>query len=165
MWNDHIYVQHVAIEGLATAGCIQGTIADVCVELLKGAGIHPVVKWVDGFVFFCSPTTSLSQNAPTPTLFTYDLDTILNFTSPLGIPWHPILRKGQDFGPTFAYIGFVWDLDSRSITITTEKKDQVLCKLTTFLINTPHKAKWQETASLHGSLQHLTFVLFLFLFY
>ena len=52
MWNDHIYVQHVAIEGLATARGIQGSIADACVALLKSAGIHPVVKWVDDFVFF-----------------------------------------------------------------------------------------------------------------
>ena len=44
MWNNHIFVQHVTVEGLATAGSIQGTIADACVELLKWAGIHPVVK-------------------------------------------------------------------------------------------------------------------------
>ena len=110
---------------------------DVCVDLLKGAGIHPVVKWVGDFVFFCSPTTLLSQIAPTPPLFAYDLDTILNFTSPLGIPWHPISQKGQDFGPIFAYVGFVWNLDSCSVTITAEKKDQVLSKLITFLTNAP----------------------------
>ena len=58
MWDDHIFIQNVAIEGLATAGGIQGTITDACVELLKCTGIHPVVKWVDDFVFFHSPTTS-----------------------------------------------------------------------------------------------------------
>ena len=92
MWDDHIFVQHVTIEGLATARGIQGTIVDACVELLKCTGIHPMVKWVDDFVFFCSPTTSLlSQIAQLTPSFTYDLNTILKFTTPLGIPWHPIL--------------------------------------------------------------------------
>ena len=96
-----------------------------------------MVKWVDDFVFFHSPTTSLSQIAPTPPLFAYDLNTILNFMSPLGIPWHPISQKGQDFGLTLAYVKFVWNLDSCSVTITAKKKDWVLSKLTTFLINAP----------------------------
>ncbi len=98
MWKDLIYVQHVAIEGLATTGGIQGTIADACITLLKWKGIHPVVKWVDNFIFFHSPTS------PQPALgnllstsFPYDLDSILGFMAPLGIPWHPISRKGQDF--------------------------------------------------------------------
>ena len=114
---------------------------------------------MDNFVFFHSPTTSLlPQIARLTPSFTYDLNTILTFTAPLGIPWHPISQKGQDFGPTFTYIGFVWDPMSQSVSVTAEKKQWVLSKLTTFLINAPHKVKWQETASLHGSLQHLTFV-------
>ena len=32
-WKNHIYVQHVTIEGLATAGGIQGTMADATVAL------------------------------------------------------------------------------------------------------------------------------------
>ena len=147
MWNDHIYIQHVTIEGLATAGGIQGTIVDACVELLKSADIHPMVKWVDDFVFFRSPTTSLSHIAPTAPLFAYDLNTILNFTTPLGIPWHPISQKGQYFGLTFTYIGFVWNLNSCSVTITAEKKGQVLAKLTTILINAPRKVKWWRSTS------------------
>ena len=159
MWNGRIFVQHVAVEGLATAGGIQGTIADACVELLKWAGIHPVVKWVDDFVFFRSPTTSQPpQIAPMAPSFAYDLNTILRFTKPLGIPWHPISRKGQNFGPTFTYVGFMWDLTSCSVSSTSEKKQRVLSKLTTFLTNAPHKVKRRETASLHSSLQHLTFV-------
>ena len=38
------------------------------------------------------------------------------------------------------------------------KEGLSLIQLTTFLINAPRKFKWGETASLHGSLQHLTFV-------
>ena len=86
MWDTKIYVQHVAIEGLATAGGIQRSVADACIELLKHEGIHPVMKWVDNFVFFRSPTIPTSD----PPTFAYDLHSIQSFTSPLGIPWHPI---------------------------------------------------------------------------
>ena len=95
MWEKKIYVQHVAIEGLATAGGIQGTIADACVALLKWRGIEPVLKWVDDFVLFRlpSPTTTTARSPALNTLdlhFPYDLATILEFTAPLGIPWHPV---------------------------------------------------------------------------
>ena len=43
-WHDHVFVQHVAIEGLATAGGIQGTVADMCLAIVDFHGIKPTVK-------------------------------------------------------------------------------------------------------------------------
>ncbi len=83
MWKNSIYVQHVAIEGLVMVGGIQGSIADACIELLKSAGIHPVMKWVDDFIFFRSPQPStFAEGFHTPS-FAYDLSSILDFTAPL----------------------------------------------------------------------------------
>ena len=53
-WND-IYVKHNAIEGLSSAGSIQGTLADACIKILKANKIEPVFKWVDDFIIFRSP--------------------------------------------------------------------------------------------------------------
>ena len=163
MWEKKIYVQHVAIEGLATAGGIQGTIADTCIALLKWWGIGPVFKWVDDFVLFRSPspaTTTTRSLAPnTPELhFPYDLATILEFTAPLSIPWHPVVRKGQDFGTTFSYVGFFWNVSDRTVSISEEKKMRVLAKVKLFLLNPSTRRKHWEVALVHGTLQHITFV-------
>ena len=157
MWNTEIYVQHVAIEGLATARGIQGSMADACIELLKHEGIHPVMKWVDDFVFFRSPIL-IGGSTSNPPSYTYNLQSIQSFTSPLGIPWHPLSRKGQDFKDHFTYVGFQWDISARTVSISEEKKARVAVKLAEFLKRTPCKVKRHEVASLHGSLQHLTFV-------
>src|SRR5882724_8189088 len=102
MWQGRIYVQHVAIEGLATVGGIQGMVADACVLILKHHDIGPAMKWVDDFMFFRTPL-SLPDHE-----FTYNLSDILQVTSPCSIPWHPIKRQGQDFGNSFTYVGFIW---------------------------------------------------------
>ena len=51
----HAYVQHVAIEGLATVGGIQGKIADTTIDVLKFHEVEPVIKWVDDFIFIGVP--------------------------------------------------------------------------------------------------------------
>jgi len=106
-WRDSIYVQHNAIKGLSSASGIQGALADACIEILRANKITPVLKWVDDFVIFRSPSTSsLSVDEYT---FDYDLACIAQITDPLGIPWHAVLKKGQDFGSSFKYLGFLWD--------------------------------------------------------
>ena len=50
-WRGGVYVQHVAIEGLAIAGSIQGNIADAALAILKHHEVEPAVKWVDDFTF------------------------------------------------------------------------------------------------------------------
>ena len=163
MWDGKIYVQHVAIEGLATAGGIQGTIADACIALLKWCSIAPVFKWVDDFVLFRAPSPSpLSDNPPghhAPLCsFPYDLTSILKFTAPLGIPWHPISRKGQYFSNSFAYVRFLWNISDRTVSIAEEKKTRALQKVNAFLVDPSAKEKCREVASIHGMLQHFTFV-------
>src|SRR6266481_9627667 len=150
MWKDLIYVQHVAIEGLATAGGIQGMIADTCIALLKWKGIHPVVKWVDDFVFFQFPQSSSTlPNDCTAHSYSYDLNSILEFTAPLGIPWHPIANKGQDCLSTFSYIGFIWDISARTVSVSDEKHLRVLNKVNLFLSTLNSKVKRHKVASVH----------------
>ena len=113
-------MQHVAIEGLATARGIQGTIADPCIHILTLHGIAPVIKWVDDFVFFREPKSTSGVNNR-PYTFRYSLSDILAITKPLGIPWHDISKKGQDFSTCFDYVGFCWDMAARTVTVPPEK--------------------------------------------
>ena len=109
-------MQHVTIEGLATAGGIQGTIADVCLAILEYHGVKLAVKWVDDFIFFREPTHLF--DCPQ---FPYGLSGILTLTNPLGIPWHSIAKKGQDFALRFDYVGFCWDIATRCVSVPHDK--------------------------------------------
>ena len=117
-WKNNVYVQHVVIEGLATAGGIQGSVTDVTVALLKFHKIDPAIKWVDDFVFFQSPSKPVL--CPFPPVFHYNLSTICSITEPLGIPWHLISKKGHDFQSSFTYVSFSWDIPSRSVSLSSE---------------------------------------------
>ena len=96
--------------------------------------------------------------ASLPHTYPYDLNRILALTTPLGIPWHPISRKGQDFGTTFSYVSFSWDLAMRMVTIPDEKRLRIIKKLSLFICNAPNKVKRHDVASIQGTVQHLTFV-------
>jgi len=74
-WKGSIYAQHIAIQGLATAGGIQENIVDTALDLLKFHEIKPAVKWVKDFVFFRCPLMCLSP--PSSPSFSFDLSSIL----------------------------------------------------------------------------------------
>jgi len=54
-------------------------------------------------------------------------------TDPLGIPWHPIEKKGQDFGVMVKYVGFLWDLVHHKVSLPEKKCIKLLSKLDGFL--------------------------------
>src|SRR5882724_2149233 len=41
-WQDEIYIQHNAVEGLSSAGGIQGMPADACIKILRANDISPM---------------------------------------------------------------------------------------------------------------------------
>jgi len=134
-WKNGVYVQHIAIEGLATAGGIQGTVVDATVALLKFHNIQPTIKWVDDFVFFRSPCKPVVP--PLPPVFHYDLSSICNITEPLGIPWNPLTKKGHNFQSSFTYVSFDWDIPSRSVSLSSEKCLRLLSKVLGLLVTPP----------------------------
>ena len=99
-------------------GTIQGTPADACVEILHTNKITPVFKWVGDFVIFRSP--SASRSLADEDVYDYDLTNMTKIMDPLGIPWHPTSKKRQDFGLSFTYLSFQWDLILQSISLPDE---------------------------------------------
>ena len=144
-------MQHVAIEGLATAGGIQGTIADACLAVLEYHGIKLDMKWVDNFIFF----RELMNLFGCPQ-FPYRLSDLLTLTKPLGIPWHRIAKKGQDSASCFDYIGFCWDIAARCVSVPHNKRMHAIHKVTTVL--TTKTLSMRDVSLIIGMLQHLTFV-------
>jgi len=113
-------VRHVAIEGLATAGGIQGAMANAMVAPLKFHKVEPTIKWVDDFIFFRSPKI-LPSNLSSSSSFNFNLSTILGLTKLLGLPWHPISKKGHDFQSFFSYVSLYWNIASRMVSISNDK--------------------------------------------
>ena len=110
-WDNSIYVCHVAIEGIATASVIQDNAADTLLDILCHHEILHGFKWVNDIVIFRLPVRSIKSTVDNSQFFyNFDLQSVFQITTPLGVPWHPIEGKGQDFSWPVKYVGFLWDL-------------------------------------------------------
>ena len=77
---------------------------------------------------------------------------------PLGIPWHPLSRKGHNFQTSFNYIGFDWDISSKTVSISSEKCLHLVAKHSALLTVPPPCISKKSVPSIHSSLQHVTLV-------
>ena len=133
MWKDLIYVDHYAMEGLSSVGNIQGTPADALVAILHHHSIPNILKWVDNFCVFFSPSNS-SYDSDNQLIhhYPFDLKLIHDSTDLLGIPWHLIAIKGQEFASTVPYISFMWDLSNCTVSLSEKKHINYLNKVLAF---------------------------------
>jgi len=140
----------------SSAGKIQGHPANMLVTVFSLKSISPVLKWVDDFVFFCAPSHSyLDAKGTIQHLYLYDLASILDIKRPLGIPWHPIEAKGQDFGPMVSYVGFVWDLEHHSVSLSPKKCNKYLTKVRSLYMPT-FRSFHVKTACLSSALSNIS---------
>ncbi|KAK7016676.1 hypothetical protein R3P38DRAFT_2541863, partial [Favolaschia claudopus] len=54
--------------------------------------------------------------------YPYDMHDALQRIAPTRTPWHPITKKGQDFDSIFTYIGFVWDIERKCVSLSEPKR-------------------------------------------
>jgi hypothetical protein len=142
--------------GLATAGGIQGTVEDAIADILEAHGVHHVIKWVDDYDFFQEPSSQWpGEKNVTVYIYSFDLDTILAITVPLGVPWHDII-KGGIFSFLADYVGFLWDLLGQSVAVLQRKHEKYLECIELFLASP--KSTLEASTKLLGTLQHTTFV-------
>ena len=100
------------------------------------------------------PSSRPNPNHTSP--FQYNLSDVFAITNPLGVPWHDISKKGQDFMPHFSYVGFHWDIAAKLVSVPEDKQFRALQKLTS-VINAD-SLYLRDIVSILGTLQHLTFV-------
>jgi len=158
-WNGSIYVRHVAVEGLTTAGGIQGNTTDALLDILWHHRILHIFKWVDDVIIFRSLVCSFINVDSMPE-FTYGFgfDLVFDITMPLGVPWHLIESKGQDFTSSIKYIGFLWDLKLHHVSLPEKKCVKIISKIDAF-ISFPNCVIMRKLcASIHVSLQHISFI-------
>ncbi|PPR03772.1 hypothetical protein CVT26_005787 [Gymnopilus dilepis] len=113
-WLDHMHPF-----GLVSSGGNHGEVADFTVDCWEEMGVGPSKKWVDDFCNFRSPIGG-TGSPEDPFRYCYDRASMLEMVAPLGVPWHT--SKGQDFAPTFDYLGFHWDISSKSVSLSDEKR-------------------------------------------
>ena len=91
-----------------------------------------------------------SPNTSNPPSFSYSLADIYDIASPLGWPWKE--SKTRPFASEFKYLGFIWDLSSKTVQIPETKKVRYLSKLEPWIPGSKFSRK--NTESILGTLVH-----------
>ncbi|KAJ8455566.1 hypothetical protein ONZ45_g18907 [Pleurotus djamor] len=102
---------------------------------------------------FSFPLLDLSPSSPRPTSesdFTYSMEDIDKLSAELGIPWQ--VSKDQPFSSSVRYLGFLWDLPTRSVSLLPEKAEKYTSTIHKWLAGSTFNL--QQTASIHGKLVH-----------
>ncbi|CAD6974310.1 unnamed protein product, partial [Tilletia controversa] len=142
---DRIYVWLVGIFGLTSICGLFGACCDVTCFFLEL--LFPLLltkHYVDDFLVadFAPPS---SPHADRP------FDLILHAVREFGWEVHP--EKFFSWTRQFTFLGFEWDADSRSATLTQKKQTKFLGKL--IALNNSHDVSEKEVASVIGSCQHV----------
>jgi hypothetical protein len=125
--------------------------ADAFSSILEYKGFGSLKNWVDDFVFFRYPISSISSLSS----FSYSLANIYALASQLGWPWKD--SKAKPFSLHFKYLGFSWSLSAKTIKILPEKKACYVTKLLPW--NPDPRFSRKDTESLLGTLVHCSLAL------
>ncbi|GLB45192.1 putative DNA breaking-rejoining enzyme [Lyophyllum shimeji] len=154
--RDVFFADHCCCFGCTSSGGCQGQVADCVLHILERKGFGPSRKWVDDIVQFSYPSSG-DGTPQSPFVYPYEINDIIAATADLGVPWHP--DKLQQFGHTVVYLGFLWDLRLRTVSLPEHKRLKFKGKVDDFLATfSAARAPRKVAVSLHGSLSHISFV-------
>ncbi|PPQ84549.1 hypothetical protein CVT24_006581, partial [Panaeolus cyanescens] len=148
-WEDSCYIDHCAPFGASSSGFIFGRLADAFTTIAHSKGIGPSLNWVDDFLFFLISSSTTHFHGFSPL---YSLNDIYELAEALGWPWK--VSKTKPFSNAFKYLGFLWNIDQRSVEIPNDKKEKYLAKLK--LWTTEARLTRREAENLLGTLIHCT---------
>jgi hypothetical protein len=154
------YIDHNCPFGCSSSSSNAGMIANAAMDIWYYEGIRPVVKYEDDVNVFRFPFEGGGQQPDgsfTPYSYPYNRIDAMNRISNLNIPWHP--DKGQDFSPSFTYIGFFWDIENKQVCLPEEKRIKFLTRTRTFIASfAGHPCQIVDVMKIYGSLCHIAFV-------
>jgi hypothetical protein len=87
--------------------------------------------------------------------YTYSMQDIDKLSDELGIPWER--SKDVPFSSTPPYLGFIWDLAARTVSLSPQKREKYMAATKGW--EARHKHTLEQVQSLHGKLLHATLVL------
>ncbi|PSR71582.1 hypothetical protein PHLCEN_2v12542, partial [Hermanssonia centrifuga] len=140
-WRGKVYVDRAVAFGLRSSAGVFGALADMLVAIYRASGFGPLTKWVDDFLVIRLPGQEWTE------------DEFIELTARLGVPWgrdktRPLAMRQQ-------YIGFIWDLTKKLVSLPIDKLSSVFSLLDRWL---EPKAVFtsREAAHLHGKLVHVS---------
>ena len=153
-WNNLFYINHVTPFGAASSGVVFGQIVDTKSAICTALGFGPNLHRVDDFLFFqlSSPSSIVT---PGDEFHFYSLEDLYTLAKCLGWPWK--VSKTHLFNTSFQYLGFIWDILHKTVSIPSEKKARYLAKLSTWVLG--NKFTHKEAESILGTLVHCSLVL------
>ena len=154
------FIQHCAPFGTHSSEGSSGEVLSCSVDIWKCQGVGPTSKWCNDLTVFHYPIGG-DGSIRDPFTYLYDREKALSLISPLCIPWHPLQNKGQDFLPLFTYVGFFWDIPSRSVCLPEEKHLKYLNLTRTFLAahsGSSNKCSLETLLKLQGIFIHISFI-------
>ena len=104
-----------------------------------------------------TPIRDLSQASPCSgpdAHFSYCMADIDSLSDELGIPWEQ--TKDVAFVSSIPYIGFLWDIEARMVSIPEGKKAKYLAAIAEWHSTKVHTL--EEAQRLHGKLMHACYV-------
>ena len=158
--KDEFFIQHCAPFGARSSEGNSGEISSCSVDIWRCQGVGPTTKWCDDLTVFRFPSGGCGSSSA-PFSYDYDREKALNLISPLRIPWHPLENKGQDFLPSFTYVGLSWNIPLRQVRLPEEKRLKYLFRTQSFLTafsDTSNKCSLQTLLKLQGVFVHISFV-------
>ena len=99
--------------------------------------------------------TTNSKRSQEDKQFSYNLSDIDEISAELGIPWE--ITKDQSFARSTIYIGFIWDLEARTVVLSPSKIDKYTRAIDDWLARPRHNLK--HVQELYGKLLHAASIL------
>jgi hypothetical protein len=141
LWEGMVRIDRAVMFGMSSSAGVFGSIADMLVDIYTSSGFGPVVKWVDDFFVIRLPN------------HTWTVTDFVNLTAAIGIPWSN--EKLRPLASVQRYIGFDWHLDSKSVSIPSEKVTRLQELLQSWLFPNIRMSA-HDAASIHGKLVHIS---------
>jgi hypothetical protein len=114
-----------------------------------------VDAYVEDLAFDVRDLSDATERSNHDAQFSYCMADIDAITGLLGIVWGE--GKTLPFAPANLYLGFLWDVQRRTVAVPLEKRSRYLAAIRAWRARRTHTL--HEAQELHGRLQHLCFVL------
>jgi hypothetical protein len=154
-----LYIDHNIPFGLASATGLQGEVADATVHIWRALDVKPSKKWVDDVALFRFPSANgsfLGISNGEVYRFDYDLTHAKSLVAEAKVPWHEL--KGQPFADDGIYVGFLWDVPSKTVVLLERKCLKYIARLLSFLARyTDSRVPKRELEQIAGCLNHAAF--------
>lgn len=105
--------------------------------------------------FPCKDLSGSSRRSEEDQKFTYNMDDVDRLSDKLGIPWEK--SKDSPFSSTAVYIGFLWDLDARTVALGPGKATKYIASILAWEARSTHTLT--DIQELYGKLLHACHVL------